>query len=537
MTHPDAFTRRRLLEKAGAAGAAVAGGTLWATAPAAARARRRKRRTADRPPGRLVPGEPLVRPLLRLRAAGAGAEVRPASAATRSRMPRAWGTRRSSSPPCARSTRRTAGATCTRSTTAARWTASSATPPCARATATTRFRTTPRTSCRSTTASSEQLPASARTTSARCSGRPGRTASTSCPGRRAGSRRTASGVTASSTRRRWPIILDLLDDAEVSWKIYYIGFDGVEVGDTDNVAVFWSRWAHDPRTTATLDDYLEDCRRGTLPNVSWIIPSFSMQFDEHPDADVSVGMGFQEQIINALRHSRLWHKSAFFLTYDEHGGFFDHVPPPQIDAYGLGIRVPLWVISPFARRGPILVAKAGRSRLDAEVHRAGVGTCRRSPRETTPSTSRRRPAATTRPAARRRRRATASRDSAICSTCSTSTATTTTEPWRCSSSSSAARVPTGTRRGRSKSSPTGPPMRRSWTGSSTRASSSSAGRSPTRSAWRTPSRPSRRTTVRATLARDPWSDSHLRIDTIDPWTIRLDAARLVQHPCRAAARG
>ena len=57
----------------------------------------------------------------------------------------------------------------------------------------------------------------------------------------------------------WPIILDLLDEGGVSWKIYYIGSDGVEVGDTDNVAVFWSRWAHDPRTTATLDDYLEDC--------------------------------------------------------------------------------------------------------------------------------------------------------------------------------------------------------------------------------------------------------------------------------------
>jgi phospholipase C len=152
----------------------------------------------------------------------------------------------------------------------------------------------------------------------------------------------------------WPIILDLLDDAEVSWRIYYIGSDGVEVGDTDNVAVFWSRWAHDPRTTATLDDYLEDCRRGTLPNVSWIIPSFSMQFDEHPDADVSVGMGFQQQVINALRQSSLWHESALFLTYDEHGGFFDHVAPPQIDAYGLGVRVPLWVVSPHARRGPVL---------------------------------------------------------------------------------------------------------------------------------------------------------------------------------------
>jgi phospholipase C len=151
---------------------------------------------------------------------------------------------------------------------------------------------------------------------------------------------------------RWPIILDVLDDADVSWKIYYIGSDGVEVGDTDNVAVFWSRWAHDPRTTATLDDYLEDCRRGTLPNVSWIIPSFSMQFDEHPDADVRIGMGFQQQVIEALRSSPDWHQSALFLTYDEHGGFFDHVTPPQVDAYGLGVRVPLWVVSPHALPGP-----------------------------------------------------------------------------------------------------------------------------------------------------------------------------------------
>jgi phospholipase C len=45
--------------------------------------------------------------------------------------------------------------------------------------------------------------------------------------------------------------------------------------------------------------------------------------------------------------------SAFLLTYDEHGGYFDHVAPPQIDAYGLGVRVPLWVVSPYAKRGPV----------------------------------------------------------------------------------------------------------------------------------------------------------------------------------------
>ena len=155
----------------------------------------------------------------------------------------------------------------------------------------------------------------------------------------------------------WPIILDLLDEAHISWKIYYIGFDDVAAGDSDNVAVFWSRWAHDPRTTATKQDYLNDCANGQLPAVSWIIPSYSMQFDEHPPADVSVGMGFQQEVITALRQSPLWKKSAFLLTYDEHGGFFDHVAPPTVDAYGLGVRVPLWVISPHAKAGPVLSKK------------------------------------------------------------------------------------------------------------------------------------------------------------------------------------
>ncbi|MDX6491628.1 MAG: phospholipase [Gaiellaceae bacterium] len=155
----------------------------------------------------------------------------------------------------------------------------------------------------------------------------------------------------------WPIILDLLEDAGVTWKIYSIGTDDVPSGDSDNVAVFWSRWAHDPRTTATKVDYLNDCKTGALPEVSWVIPSFSMGFDEHPPADVSVGMAFQQEMITALRASKAWKQSAYLLTYDEHGGFFDHVAPPQVDAYGLGVRVPLWVVSPFAKRGVVTSRK------------------------------------------------------------------------------------------------------------------------------------------------------------------------------------
>ena len=147
----------------------------------------------------------------------------------------------------------------------------------------------------------------------------------------------------------YPIILDLLEAAGVTWKIYNIGLDDVPSGQSDNVFVFWQRWAGDPRTKAGKSDYLDDLRRGGLPQVSFIIPSFTRGWDEHPPADVSVGMGIQQELVTALRQSSAWAGAAYIQTYDESGGFFDHVPPPQIDAYGLGIRVPTWVISPYAK--------------------------------------------------------------------------------------------------------------------------------------------------------------------------------------------
>ncbi|HKG18585.1 MAG TPA: alkaline phosphatase family protein, partial [Candidatus Limnocylindrales bacterium] len=73
----------------------------------------------------------------------------------------------------------------------------------------------------------------------------------------------------------------------------------------------------------------------------------------HPPANIQVGEGLQAECVNALRESSLWDRSAYLITYDEHGGYFDHVPPPQVDAFGLGIRVPCWVISPYAKPGHI----------------------------------------------------------------------------------------------------------------------------------------------------------------------------------------
>jgi phospholipase C len=156
----------------------------------------------------------------------------------------------------------------------------------------------------------------------------------------------------------YPIILDLLDEAGITWAVYNIGFDSVPYGNTDNVFLFWERYQHDNRALRPQGQFYNDARKGQLPQVSWVIPSYAHQWDEHPPADVSVGMGFQEKLITALRNSPQWQDAAFLLTYDEHGGFFDHVRPPTVDAYGLGVRVPLWVVSPHVKStGPVLANK------------------------------------------------------------------------------------------------------------------------------------------------------------------------------------
>jgi phospholipase C len=147
----------------------------------------------------------------------------------------------------------------------------------------------------------------------------------------------------------YPIILDLLDDAGITWKIYNIGWDSVPYGNTDNVFVFWERYAHDQRTRGSKGGYLNDLKKGRLPQVSFIIPSYARGWDEHPPADVSVGMGIQEELVTALRDSSAWESSAYIITYDEHGGYFDHVTPPELDDFGAGVRIPTWVISPFAK--------------------------------------------------------------------------------------------------------------------------------------------------------------------------------------------
>lgn len=95
--------------------------------------------------------------------------------------------------------------------------------------------------------------------------------------------------------------------------------------------------------------FYEDLKAGTLPQVSYLVPD--MDDSEHPPADIQRGMWYVTKLINAVMKSQYWGDSVIFLTWDDYGGFYDHVPPPQMDAFGFGPRVPALVISPYARPG------------------------------------------------------------------------------------------------------------------------------------------------------------------------------------------
>ncbi|HEV2316612.1 MAG TPA: alkaline phosphatase family protein [Thermoplasmata archaeon] len=96
---------------------------------------------------------------------------------------------------------------------------------------------------------------------------------------------------------------------------------------------------------------INDSQNGTLPNVSWVIPSFPVS--DHPPFNVDNGMNWVLQVVRAIEASPDWKSTAIFLTWDEYGGFYDHVAPTQVNSYGLGFRVPLLVISPYSREGYI----------------------------------------------------------------------------------------------------------------------------------------------------------------------------------------
>ena len=166
----------------------------------------------------------------------------------------------------------------------------------------------------------------------------------------------------------WTDLTYLLHKHRVSWR-YYV-FKGGEPDCRDDAAIFcravrqsaktpgiWNplpwfttvRRNGQLRNITSVTNFFRDARRGRLPAVSWVIPN--NRVSEHPPALVSAGQAWVTQVVNAIMRSPNWKSTAIFLTWDDWGGFYDHVAPPIVDKNGYGLRVPGLVISPYARRG------------------------------------------------------------------------------------------------------------------------------------------------------------------------------------------
>jgi len=159
-----------------------------------------------------------------------------------------------------------------------------------------------------------------------------------------------------------PTIFDRLQAKGISWRFYVENYDpgvnyrnpghGPRRSQPATVPLLdFNRFLDNPALSGhivDLDQYFTDIRAGRLPAVSYIVTSAS---SERPPGSVATGQQLVRSLASALIASRAWKSSAFMWTYDDWGGWYDHVPPPRVDRYGYGFRVPAVLISPYARRG------------------------------------------------------------------------------------------------------------------------------------------------------------------------------------------
>jgi phospholipase C len=165
----------------------------------------------------------------------------------------------------------------------------------------------------------------------------------------------------------WTTYPERLQAAGVSWRVYH------EVDDYDDnplkfFASFQNLVDNDPLFDAAMrnrsaDAFVTDVAKGDIPQVSWIVAPAAKS--EHPSWAPAVGEDLTATILAALMaNPEVWKKTVFILSYDENGGFFDHVPPPvppkgTADEFvggepiGLGFRVPTLVVSPWSRGGAV----------------------------------------------------------------------------------------------------------------------------------------------------------------------------------------
>ncbi|HET9392522.1 MAG TPA: alkaline phosphatase family protein [Candidatus Rubrimentiphilum sp.] len=165
----------------------------------------------------------------------------------------------------------------------------------------------------------------------------------------------------------WTDLTYLLHKNHVSWAYYVM--TGTEPDCRDDTASCQLRRqnVHTPGIWNPLPSFdtvkkdgevgnVQDLRRfyvaaknGTLPSVVWLCPAG--KYSEHPPGLVSAGQAYVTGVINAIMQGPDWNSTAIFVSWDDWGGFYDHVVPPSVDVNGYGLRVPGLVVSPYARRG------------------------------------------------------------------------------------------------------------------------------------------------------------------------------------------
>jgi phospholipase C len=160
----------------------------------------------------------------------------------------------------------------------------------------------------------------------------------------------------------WQTMADVLDAAKLPWKSYSIADGSVpsSIGSF-NPLVYFAQFQDNPtrlaQATTDFSEFQSDLAAGTLPAVSWIITEAIVS--EHPPAPPDMGQLLVAKVVQDLMASSAWSSTALFVTYDEAGGYFDHVPPDILEvvpaglpqagtAVGPGFRVPLTIVSPWA---------------------------------------------------------------------------------------------------------------------------------------------------------------------------------------------
>jgi phospholipase C len=145
-------------------------------------------------------------------------------------------------------------------------------------------------------------------------------------------------------------LADSLEAQGIIWKYYAPG-----QGQSGYIWSALDAIAHIRRTSlwdqhvVPTGQFVVDARNGNLPAVSWVVVGSGRS--EHPPASVCVGENWTVEQLNAVMQGRAWNSTVVFLTWDDFGGFYDHVAPPVVDHFGFGPRVPLLVISPWAKPG------------------------------------------------------------------------------------------------------------------------------------------------------------------------------------------